>query len=205
MFDHNQSSKNTRSNSTFLSIVGLTLFALIFIAVYLQWNSFLTKHKNDELVKKIEERNNELLTLDQVTKDMQFQYLRLRSLIQSGNLSIVHIAGDLKDFKQGTLLWDRQTQRAALLFDELQIPPDTNLCIWWKSASNPEWMPAGTITVSRPDTIYTRFDIPSFNHASGLLFRFVEKKNDHPTSNSGREIARISLNNSTITNVAREQ
>jgi|GEM_PF-2790356 len=205
MFDRNQSSENNRPNSTFLSIVGLTLFALIFIAVYLQWNSFLTKHKNDELVKKLEERNNELLTLDQTARDIQFQYLRLRSLIESGNLSIVHVPGDLKDFEKGTLLWDRQTQRAALLFEGLLIPPDTNLCIWWKSQSNPEWMLAATITVSKPDTVYTRFDLPSFNQVSGLLFRFVESKNDHPSSNSGREISRASLNNSTVTNVGKEQ
>ena len=205
MFDRNPSSENTRFNSTFLSIVGLTLFALIFIAVYLQWNSFLTKHKNDELVKELKERNNELLTLDQATKDTQFQYLRLRSLIQSGNLSIVHVPGDLEDFKKATLLWDRQTQRAALLFDELLIPPDSNLCIWWKGPSSPGWLLATTITVTKPDTVYTRFDIPSFNQVSGLLFRFVENKNDHPSSNSGREISRVSLTDSTITNVGREQ
>ncbi len=193
MFDRNQSSENTRSNSTFLSIVGLTLFALIFIAVYLQWNSFLTKHKNDELVKKLEERNNELLTLDQATRDVQFQYLRLRSLIQSRDLAIVHVPGNLKDFNKGTLLWDRQTQRAALLFDELLIPPDTNLCIWWKSPSNPDWKLATTITVTKPDTVYTRFDLPSFNKVTGLLFRFMANKNDRPTPDRGREIARVSL------------
>lgn len=205
MFDRNQSSDHTRSNSTFLSIVGITLFALIFIAVYLQWSSFLTKHQNDELVKKLKVRDNELLMLDQATKDMQFQYHRLRSLIQSSSLSVVHIPGDVKDFHKGTLLWDRQTQRTALLFDELILPPDTSLCIWWKSPSLTGWKLAATITAYKPDTVYTRFDIPTFNRVSGLLFRFVGSKNAHPVSTAGREIAHVSLNHSTITNVGSAQ
>lgn len=196
MFGRHHSSDSTHTSTTFLSIVGLTLFALIFISVYLQWHSFLTEHKNDELTKRLKTRNNELLSLEQAAKDTQFQYLRLRALIQSGSLSIVHIPGDVNDFKKGTLLWDRQTQRSALLFDDLVLPPDTNLCVWWKGSASSDWRLASTITRVEPDTVYTRFDLPSFNQVSGLLFRFVDNKNDHPTPDDGREIVRIPLNDS---------
>lgn len=169
------------------------LFALIFISVYLQWNSFLTEHKNDELTNRLKIKDKQLQYLEQTTQDMQYQYQRLRTLVESTNLAVVHIPGNVHDFQQGTLLWDRQTQRSALFINQLVLPPDTNLCIWWKDLPGTGWQLASTIKAYRPDTMYTRFNLPSFNNVSALVFRFNESKNDHPAFDNGREIARVSL------------
>ena len=197
MFDRNTRGKN-RSNTTFLSIVGIAMFALIFISVYLQWNSFLTEHENDELSRKLKVRNNELLMLDQASQDIQFQYRRLRSLIQSKNLSVVHIPGNMRDFKKATLMWDRLTQRSALLFDELILPPDTSLCIWWKGNRQLGWQLAATLTKVTPDTVYTRFDLPSFNRVNELDLQFINKNSDHPTIDDGRKIGHVSLGETSV-------
>jgi len=176
--------------------VGLTLFALIFIAVYLQWNSFLTEHKNDELTNRLKIREEQLQYLQQTIHKMQFQNQRLKTLVESNDLAVVHIPGNNHDFKQGTLLWDPQTQRSALIFNQLVLPPDTNLCIWWKDSPRADWKLASTIKAYRPDTMYTRFDLPSFNRVSALLFKFTSSKKDHPATDDGRELAHVSLNSS---------